>query len=89
MNNFTSCKLIQIFTIIIIKNIADFSMKIHPSSLIPVHPLKVVGYNIRSQLMRKMKMMIVEEILSVKEQLNKISFFVDFFILTQIISPFL
>ena len=38
-----------------IKNIADISMKIHPSSRKPVRPLKVVGYNIISQLMKKMK----------------------------------
>ena len=34
-------------------------MKIHPLSPIQAHPLKVVGYNIRSQMMKKMKMMIV------------------------------
>ena len=29
-------------------------MKIHPSSRKPVRPIKVVGYNIRSQWMKKM-----------------------------------
>merc|ERR1719342_1464157 len=34
----------------------EYLMKVHPSSLIPGHLLKVVGDNIRRQLMKKMKM---------------------------------
>ena len=49
-------------------------MRIHPSSHKPVHPLKVVGYNIRSQMMKKMKMMIVRMKYASHEKVNQASY---------------
>ena len=49
-------------------------MKIHPLSPIQAHPLKVVGYNIRSQLMKKMKMKIVRMKYASHKKVNQASY---------------